>query len=188
MLWYHGSKNQFDEFKLKKGTYLNLNYINPIFLTSDYNFAKYYAGWDAYSRFNYSSIIYSVEVLTDKIFNPDKLPTDLDLSIFETKGIRKPNLNYELGLKLRDDIEKDASQLRDYPSRYYNNIVSGDFSSLEDVWFFEWLKNNDFDGCYVKETGARNLFIFNPNKLKIVGKEVPKNEERIVKFKNFLKS
>lgn len=160
MKWYHGSREEFDSFRNKKGTFLDSNYQNPIFLTSDYDFAK---DW------RYSKIVYTVDVLTDKIFDFRKLPTDLELYIFETKGRKKNESDdYDLGLKLRNDME-DIPELKDTDiSGEYNYIVGGDYSNIEQVWFYEWLKQNDFDGGYVMETGILNLFIFDPKHLKIV--------------------
>ena len=179
MKWYHGTYSDFDEFKLKKGTYLDSYYINPIFLTSDREFAYYY------SRCK-NGIIYSIEVLTDKIFDPSKLPTDLDLYYYEIgkiDKIKKPkNYDYDLALKLRNDIELSPEFKDADTSKYYNGIVFGDFSSIEDTWFFDWLKENDYDGCYVWESGTKNLFIFDSKKLKIIDKEIPKNEKLITKF------
>jgi len=167
--WYHGSYSDFDSFKLKKGTYLDLNYINPIFFSSDYEFSKYYARYK-------NGIIYTVKLLTDKIFDPSKLPTDLDLYYYETGNVKNANLNhknydYDLALKLRKDIDSSSEFENTDTSNFYNGIVFGDYSSIEDTWFFDWLKKNDFDGCYVWETGTKNLFIFDPNKIEIVKKE-----------------
>jgi len=185
MKWYHGSYSDFNEFKLKKGTYLDLNYINPIFLTSDYEFAKYY------SRYK-NGLIYTIEVLTDKIFDPSKLPTDLNLYYYQNGKVRNANLDYknydyDLALKLRNDIDSSSEFDNVDTSKYYNGIVFGDYSSIEDTWFFDWLKENDYDGCYVWETGTKNLFIFDPKKLKILNKEIPKNEKLITKFDIFEK-
>jgi len=63
--------------------------------------------------------------------------------------------------------------------------MSGDYSIIEDVWFFEWLKKNGFDGCYIWETKIKNVFIFDPSKLKIISKETPKFERMITKFEIF---
>jgi len=175
MKWYHGSRKEFDSFKIKKGTFLDSNYENPIFLSSDYNFAKNYY---------YSNIVYTVEVLTDKIFDFRKLPTDLELYIYETKGKMKNELDdYDLGLKLRNDME-DIPELNDTDiSGEYNYIVGGDYSNIEHVWFYEWLKQNNFDGGYVMETRVLNLFIFDPKHLKIVDKN-SKNEKKEIIYRN----
>ena len=34
-IWYHGSKEKFDKFKLKQGTLFDADYTAPIFLTSN---------------------------------------------------------------------------------------------------------------------------------------------------------
>lgn len=180
MKWYHGSYKDFDQFKLKKGTYRDLNYMNPIFLTSEYKFANYY------SRCK-NGIIYTVEVLTNKIFDPSKLPSDSNLYYYETGKLKNSNLDYknydyDLALKLKNDIDS-SSEFDDMDtSNFYNNLVTGDYSYLEDTWFFDWLKKNNYDGCYVWETGTKNLFVFDPNKLKILNKEIPKNEKLVTKF------
>lgn len=178
--WYHGSYSDFDSFKLKKGTFRDLNYTNPIFLTSDYEFAKYYSK---------GGIIYTIKLLTDKIFDTSKLPSDLNLYYYETGKVKNANLthknyDYDLALKLKNDIES-SPEFDDLDiSRIYNNFVSGDYSYIEDTWFFDWLKKNDFDGCYVWETGTKNVFIFDPNKLEIVNKE---KKRKILTFENFFK-
>jgi hypothetical protein len=179
MKWYHGSRFDFDEFKLKKGTLLDSDYINPIFLTSDYNFAKAYSGYK-------NPIIYTVEILTDKIFDSSKLPFDSQLYRYEIgKEDKKPGLDYELGFKLRDFLDNDPECEYLDTASIYNQIIGGDYYGMERVWFFEWLKNNDFDGCYLYETRIKNVFIFDPKKLKIISKEIPKFEKLITKFKLF---
>lgn len=177
--WYHGSRFDFDEFKTKKGTLFTLDYTNPIFLTTDFEFAKAYAGYK-------DPVVYTVEILTDKIFDPKILPTDYDLYRYELgKDGKKPEKDYELGFKLRNDLDNDPEFEDVDTSNIYNGIMSGDYSSIEDVWFFEWLKKNDFDGCYVWETKTKNVFIFDPKKLRIINKETTKLEKMITKFSIF---
>lgn len=177
--WYHGSRFDFDEFKTKKGTLFELNYTNPIFLSSDYDFAKAYAGYK-------DPIIYTVQLLTDKIFDPRKLPTDYDLYVHEMgKAEKKPGKDYELGYKLRDFLDNDPENEDIDTATIYNGVMSGEYAGIESVWFYEWLKKNDFDGCYIYETRIKNVFIFDPKKLKIISKETPKFERMITKFSIF---
>lgn len=167
-VWYHGAKNEFDtlEFKLKKGILFELDYISPIFLTDDMEFARAYAGYLK------TATVYKVETIPNiNIFDPSILPTDLELYMWQYKGKdKKQDLDYELGLKLREHLDFIFPEDNTDTSRIYNNVVSCDYSSIEWVWFYDWLKANDYDGCYVYETGALNCFIFDPKKLKIVDK------------------
>lgn len=150
-VWYHGSKYDFNSFKTRKGSFNSTEYINPIFLTSDKDFAKAYAGYQ-------TQYIYTVEVLTDKIFDFNVLVAGYEIE----KTSNKLSINlYNYVSKLFYDND-----------RYYNNLRTGDYSEIEQEWFFEWLKKNKFDGAYVIETGILNLFVFDPFKLKIIGKEV----------------
>lgn len=162
--WFHGSKEYFTEFKLKKGTLFDLNYISPIFLTSDIEFAKSNAGYK-------TPFIYEVEVLTDNIFDSKKLPSGYNLMYYIEDDIKKDNKDYELGKKLYMDIFQEKIDVKPYSyedvDELYSNICTGDYSYLEQVWFYEWLKYNDFDGAYIKETGSENLLVFNPKYLKI---------------------
>ena len=166
--WYHGAKNEFDtlEFRLKKGTLLDSDYISPIFLTNDIEFAR------AYSGYLKTATIYKVETVGDiRIFDPSILPTDYDLYMWQYKGKeKKSGKDYELGLKLSEYIESIFPEEDIDTSTIYNNLISGDYSSVERTWFYDWLKSNDYDGCYIFETGSLNCFIFDPKKLKIVSK------------------
>jgi hypothetical protein len=166
--WYHGSKEYFTEFKLKKGTLLDYNYIAPIFLTSDKEFAKEHAGYK-------TPYIYEIEVLTDNIFDYKKLPSGYNLMYYVEDNIKKDNKDYELGKKLYMDIFLENIDVKPYSyqdvDELYSRIITGDYCYLEEVWFYEWLKFNNFDGAYINETGAKNLYIFNPNDLKIINVE-----------------
>jgi hypothetical protein len=156
--WYHGSKETFSDFKLKKGTLLDYNYIAPIFLTSDLEFAEAHAGYK-------TPHIYEIEVLTDKLFDYKKIPNGYDLFRFLEKDIKKDDdKDYTLGKKLYFDIENKSDDV----DRMYGGICSGEYSELEQVWFYDWLKKNGYDGAYVRETGIVNLFIFDTKKLKII--------------------
>lgn len=73
-MWYHGSNLNFNDFNLKKGSFLDKDYINPIFLTSDINFAE-----------SYGKIIYKIKILTSNIFDFKKLPSGYDILIFNKK-------------------------------------------------------------------------------------------------------
>lgn len=170
-IWYHGTQKSdvvFDKFKLKKGTFLDPNYISPIFITSDYEFAKAYSG--EYK----TSYIYTVEVLTNNIFDFRKLATPFDIIKYEDENIQAEGKDYDLSVKLYDYVYDNWGKLErnySYEDEAYSTIISGDYSNLERVWFYEWLKENRFDGAYVTETTVMNLFIFNPEKLKIINVE-----------------
>jgi len=176
--WYHGSHEDFDRFRCKQGTLWDPYYNNsPIFLTSDKYFAEGYGLCKG-------GMLYTVKVLTDKIFNVKSLPFDIDIYRYEEKGIKKPDLDYDTGIKLRNYIDTIFDDDID-TSRKYNNLLSGDYSYIEEVWFFEWLKQNKFDGCYIYEGGTLNLMIFDPNKIDIVKKERLDSFESInYKFNN----
>ena len=139
---------------------------SPIFLTSDLEFAR------AYSGYLKTATIYKVETIPDiNLFDTSILPTDLDLYMWQYKDKdKKIGKDYELGLKLSEHIESIFPDEDIDTSRIYNNIVSGDYSSIERTWFYDWLKANDYDGCYVYETNCLNCFIFDPKKLKIIDK------------------
>lgn len=166
IIWYHGANEGFNEFKIKNGSFLDANYNNPIFLTSNYEFAKAYAGYK-------TPFIYKIKLSTNNIFDYRLLPSAYDIIMYEDKNIKKPNLNYNLGIKLYNDIlnEEPKGMGSDDPDRIYNLITGGHYQYMERPWFFDWLKKNKFDGAYVKETDVLNVFIFNINHLKIIGKE-----------------
>jgi hypothetical protein len=164
-IWYHGSKEKFDKFKLKNGTLFDINYKSPIFLTSNVEFAKYYAG-------NYSPYIYKVKVLTDNILDFRELPSTYDLLMYYEKNKINTDIKvkyYEIGQNLLDYIEDKFHD--DDIDRKYNNLLDGDYSSIEQTWVYDWLKLNNYDGAYIIETKELNLLIFDDSKIKILSFE-----------------
>jgi hypothetical protein len=161
-IWYHGSKEKFDNFKLKNGTLFDINYKSPIFLTSNIKFAKYYAG-------NYSPYIYKVKVLTDNIMDFRELPSTYDLLMYYEKNKINTDIKveyYEIGQNLLDYIEDNFQD--DNIDRKYNDLLDGDYSSIEQTWVYDWLKLNNYDGAYIIETKELNLLIFDETKIKIL--------------------
>ena len=55
--------------------------------------------------------------------------------------------------------------------RLYNDLLDGDYSSIEQTWVYDWLKQEKYDGAYVIETKELNLLIFDETKLKILSIE-----------------
>ena len=164
-IWYHGSKEKFDKFKLKHGTLFDANYTVPIFLTSNIEFAKYYAGY-------YSPYIYKIKVLTDNIMDFRNLPNAYDILMFNDKNENKKNIDikyFEIGNNLLDYLY-DKFPDRDV-DRMYNNLLDGDYSSIEQTWVYDWLKQENYDGAYIIETKELNLLIFDETKLKILSIE-----------------
>ena len=164
-IWYHGSKEKFDKFKLKQGTLFDTNYTAPIFLTSNIEFAKYYAGY-------YSPYIYKIKVLTDNIMDFRKLPNAYDILMFNDKNENKKNIDikyFEIGNNLLDYLY-DKFPDRDI-DRMYNDLLDGDYSSIEQTWVYDWLKQENYDGAYIIETKELNLLIFDETKLKILSIE-----------------
>ena len=99
-----------------------------------------------------------------------KLPSSYDLLMFNDYNKRNSEFNdneYKLGNSLFDTIlEKfDDSYNID---QIYNDITSSEYSTIEEDWVFDWLKNNKFDGAFIIETQTINLLIFNPKHLKII--------------------
>ena len=157
-VWYHGSKEKFDKFKLKQGTLFDADYTAPIFLTSNIEFAKQYAG-------NYSPYIYKIKVLTDNIMDFRKLPSSIELD--------KQNI---IGNNLLDFIYDNLENKKynfywSYPERCYDYLRSGEYSEVERTWVYDWLKQNKYDGAYIIETNQLNLLIFDETKLKILSIE-----------------
>lgn len=167
-IWYHGSSKKFSQFKLKKGTLYDLDYISPIFLTSDKGFAMYHAGYK-------TPYLYTVEVKTDNIFDFRKLPSSFNLYLFFEKNQKKADfteLYYKKGNNLLNYIENL------YPDRntdsMYNDLLSGDYSSIEHTWVYNWLKMNNYDGCYIIESGVLNLLVFDKSAIEILSTELIK--------------
>lgn len=161
-LWYHGSKNKFDKFKLKTGTLLDANYTSPIFLSSSEDFAKEYAG-------HQTPYVYTVKILTDNIMDFRNLPSTYDLEMYNVKGKLNSKSDvkfYEIGNQLLEYIEDKFPD--DYTDRMYDNLLDGDYSSIEQDWVYDWLKENNYDGAYVIETRELNVFIFDDSVLKIL--------------------
>ncbi len=164
--WYHGSKEKFDKFKIKNGTLFDINYKSPIFLTSNIEFAKYYAG-------NYSPHIYKIQVLTNNIIDFRKLPSTYDLLMYYEKSKVNDKIGveyYVIGKNLLEYIEDKFPD--DDIDRKYNNLLDGDYSSIEQTWVYDWLKLNGYDGTYIIETKELNLLIFDETKIKILSIEV----------------
>lgn len=152
--WFHGSNIQFSEFKSKLGTFNDKNRKNPIFLTSDKDFAQ-----------QYGTFVFEVSLKPNlKIFYPDKIPTGDDLLTFQKFGKKTGNFDYGLADVLENylyEIGRDDE---------YNWIKRGDYSTIEQPWFYDFLNEHKFDGSFVYETGVENLFIFDPSNLKIKSK------------------
>ncbi len=156
-IWYHGSKDKFDNFKLKQGTLFDYNYTSPLFLTSDINFAKAYAG-------DYTPYIYIVKLLTDNIMDFRKLP--LASEIKDGDIIANNLIDF-----IYDNWEnKKYNFYWSYPEKCYNNLISGEYSEVERTWVYEWLKLNNYDGAYLIETDVLNLLIFNESSIEILNR------------------
>jgi hypothetical protein len=164
-IWYHGSKEKFDKFKIKNGTLFDANYKSPIFLTSNIEFAKYYAG-------SYTPYIYKIKVLTDNIMDFRELPSTYDLLMYYEKNKINSDIKpeyYEIGKNLEEFIEHKFPD--DDIDKKYNNLLDGDYSSIEQTWVYDWLKLNNYDGAYIIETKELNLLIFDDSKIKILSIE-----------------
>ena len=164
--WYHGSKEKFDKFKLKQGTLFDANYTSPIFLSSNIEFAKYYAG-------QYSPHIYKIKVLSNNIMDFRQLPSTYDLFMYYNKNKINNNKDihfYEIGNSLLNYIE-DKFPDGDYNETKYNDLLDGDYSSIEQTWVYDWLKQEKYDGAYIIETKELNLLMFDETKLKILSIE-----------------
>jgi hypothetical protein len=162
-IWYHGSEENFDKFKITKGTLFDADYESPIFLTSNIEFAKYYAGGKA-------PYIYKVKVLTDNIMDFRELPSSYDLLMYYEKNKINNEIKveyYKIGKNLLDYLDSTFPPDVD-TDRKYNNLLDGDYSSIEQIWVYDWLKLNNYDGTYIIETKVLNLFIFDENKIKIL--------------------
>lgn len=160
-IWYHGSKEKFDKFKIKNGTLFDANYKSPIFLSSNIEFAKYYAG-------SYTPYIYKCKVLTDNIMDFRELPSTYDLLMYYEKNKINSDIKpeyYEIGKNLEEFIER---KFPDDIDRKYNNLLDGDYSSIEQTWVYDWLRLNNYDGAYIIETKELNLLIFDETKIKIL--------------------
>lgn len=152
-VFYHGSNEKnIKSFKIKKGTFLDPEYDNPIFLTTDKEFANYYGKY-----------VYEIHLSND-------------VNIFDYRQLEDIwNINeLSYGYKLYNDLYSgnyDNLFLPKYKNddepydELYNNIQFGDYSTIEDVWFYEWLKNNSYHGAYITETKTLNLLIFNNEKV-----------------------
>jgi len=161
-IWYHGSKFKFDNFKLKKGTLFNTDYIAPIFLTSNKEFASYYAG-------HKSPYIYTIQLLTNNIMDFRNLPTTYDILMFTNKKENKKNIEekyFTIGNNILDFIFDKFPN--DNIDKMYNDLLDADYSSVEQTWVYDWLKLNKYDGAYIIETKELNLLIFNQSKIKII--------------------
>lgn len=157
-IWYHGSKEKFDKFKLKQGTLFDVDYTSPIFLSSNIEFAKYYAT-------GYSPYIYKIKVLTNNIMDFRQLPT---IDKLDDKNV--------IGNKLLDFIYDNWDNEKynfywSYPEKCYNSLTNIDYSDVERTWVYDWLKQEKYDGAYIIETKELNLLIFDETKLKILSVE-----------------
>ncbi len=164
-IWYHGSKEKFDKFKLKNGTLFDANYISPIFLTSNKDFASYYAGYS-------TPYIYTVKVLSNNIMDFRNLPNAYEILMFNEKHQNEKNINikyFEIGNNLLDFLY-DRFPDRDI-DRMYNDLLDGDYSSIEQTWVYDWLKLNNYDGAYIIETKELNMLLFDDSKIKILSIE-----------------
>ena len=154
-IWYHGSKIKFDKFKLKQGTLFDIDYTSPIFLTSNINFAKAYAG-------DYTPYIYTIKLLTDNIMDFRKLPEEYDIK--EDDIIANNLINF-----IYDNWDNTKYNFYwGYPEKCYSNLLSGEYSEVERTWVYDWLKLNNFDGAYLIETGELNVLIFDESSIEIL--------------------
>lgn len=171
-IWYHGSKEKFDKFKLKQGTLFDIDYTSPIFLTSNIEFAKYYAS-------GYSPYIYKIKVLTNNIMDFRQLPSTNDILMYYEKNKINNDIDikfYDIGKKLLDFIYENWDNGKynfywSYPERCYDSLTSIDYSEVERTWVYDWLKQEKYDGAYIIETKELNLLIFDETKLKILSIE-----------------
>jgi len=163
-IWYHGSNKSFNTFKIKNGTLFDASYQSPIFLTSNKDFAKHYAG-------HHTPFIYTVQVITNNIMDFKQLPTSYDLYMYNEKN-KINNINqkyYVIGNNLFNFIEDKFPN--DNIDKLYNNLLDNDYSSVEQTWVYDWLKLNNYDGAFITETNELNLLIFDDSKLNIIKTE-----------------
>jgi hypothetical protein len=159
-VWFHGSNELFTKFKTKNGTLHSSTYQSPIFLSSDYNFAKSYTG-------NPTPVIYKVKILTDNLLDFRTLP------FVDEINHNSPSKIDTVAINLINYIEDnwDSPNINfywSYPEKVYSYLLSGEHSEIERIWVLNWLKLSGFDGAYIIETNSLNCFIFNPDLLKII--------------------
>ena len=160
--WFHGSNMKFTNFKYKTGIFNDVNYISPFFLTSDIEFAKYYAG-------HQTQYIYHIEVLSENIMDFRELPNAYELYMFNENGDKNQysKQKYEIGNSILEylfDLFGDSDDI----DKLYNSLLDIEYSSIEKKWVFDWLKKHNYDGAYIIETKVLNLLIFNASKLNII--------------------
>lgn len=147
--YYHGSTKYFTKFKtVIKANRENYPTEQPIYLTSDINFALAYSGF-------HTPYLMTVKVDDAKIF-------DFRLLRDEKSQHRKKFISDLSNAKIFKDIDTDYW----YP--FYSKIITGDYDIMETDEFRSWIKRNGFDGFYMMETNSLNLSVFDPNKAKII--------------------
>jgi hypothetical protein len=156
-LWYAGSHNYFSKFKNYKKAGVTSKIIKqPIFLSSNVNFAKYYAGNHGW--------IYKVHVNLSNTFDGNMLLN------YNERYYLDPKTYTSLGKKVYNDIvnNKIWNDGNKDPEGYIKALANRQWDTLGSPEFITWLKSKGYDSYLEEGEGDLNLGVFDANKLEIL--------------------
>ena len=167
MIMYHGTYHDIESFKTQsKNTFGRRARVAPvpIFLSPSREFA-------AMQVPGLNGTVLVVKVNPGKVFEGSDL-------VREDREFWPPERSdlTAIGKRFHDDLvsghigpkvsENDAPE-------FIRSMWNEDYSTLEDVDVREWIQKQGYDSFYVTGDGERNLAVFDPKRLEIVGREKP---------------
>jgi hypothetical protein len=155
--WYHGSLHKFDQFQTLSKAGVSKEVVEqPIFLTSDINFARDYAKLHGY--------VYEVQPHVTKTFNGHDLVNWNERYYYDWKTF--PPLGKEVFDALLDnELWPDGEEHAD---SYFQALAERQWDATQSPEFVRWLKNNGYDSFLESGEGAENMGVFDPAKLEIL--------------------
>jgi hypothetical protein len=171
-VWYHGSTKDFDDFETTFfHTFGNTAAETSLFFSPSKDFAKLYAtGKDG--------IIYEVALDFQNAFDTSNLLSDENAAYPPEREQLNPEgqklydalVNNEIfeGLIKNEDDEYD--EMEAYGGSFHS-IMRMDYDIMETPQMKQWMKSQGYDAFYVTGDGEKNISVFSPKQVRIVGKQ-----------------
>jgi len=164
-IWYHGSPKRFDVFETYSGHTFGKNFSEiPLFFSPSKSFAKMYATGP-------EGTIYTVRLKWRKVFDGADL-------MRPGGSLWYPDYDDDLtdeGKRLYDDLADGkvfpGVNEDDLLDGLWRNVVRMDYDIIEDSDFKRWLQRNGYDAAFVTGDGEKNVFVFDPSQVELVGVE-----------------
>ena len=171
-VWYHGSTKDFDDFATAfSHTFGDAPAETSLFFSPSKDFAKLYAAGK-------DGIIYEVALDFQNAFDTSNFLADENAAYPPEREQLNPegqklydalvnNEIFEGLIKNEDDV---YDEMEDQGGLFYS-IMLMNYDVMETPQMKQWIKSQGYDAFYVTGDGEKNLSVFSPKQVRIVGKQ-----------------